>query len=109
MATGSIDRWSDDFVCNYTQKDLILYALATGFEELEYVFEKDPHFKATPSFCFALWCWASKKDQNSNSDTTTSTAHVQDFPTPMMRENGLIPKECLREQVDFGLYPVIHM
>lgn len=91
---------------NYTAKDLLQYALAIGCssdgnpKELRYTFEEDANFEAFPSFCFALPSWAS---------TDGLFSYVQPFPTPLMKNTGVIPSECLKDDADIGGLPVIHI
>ena len=101
-----------DYVIQYNAKDVILYALSIGLgsvshkytQDLRYVFEDHDEFSVFPTFALTLMFWA----------TSTGGANLGDcssllpFPPPLMKAMGIIPAECLREEVDLEEYPIIH-
>mmetsp|Transcript_3550 Transcript_3550/g.5451 ORF Transcript_3550/g.5451 Transcript_3550/m.5451 type:complete len:370 (-) Transcript_3550:989-2098(-) len=100
-----------EFFARYAAKDLILYALAIGFgssteqadKELRFLYENHDDFTAVPTFVLALQFWAAKN----RSCGGGNSYGIQQFPPPMMRQMGVVPKFCMRSKLPIEL-PVLH-
>eukprot|EP00536_Pseudo-nitzschia_multiseries_P000129 jgi/Psemu1/296/gm1.296_g len=112
-----------EYEASYTTKDLILYALSLGMgsrpddaSDLRFLYERDSHFTAVPTFCFAFTFWAERHratgstDTNTNMSTSTSTQTIPPFPPPIMADEAVIPPRFLRDSdnIDLSAMPVIH-
>jgi acyl dehydratase len=101
-----------DYATQYNAKDVILYALSIGLgstvskydRDLRYTFEGHDDFMVFPTFAVTLMFWAS----TTNSSTSGDCSSIRPFPPPLMNDMGVIPAECLLEDVNLDEYPVIH-
>ena len=101
----------DEYYVKYNAKDVIQYALSVGMgsqinahsQDIRYVFEDHNLFSIVPTFAFVLIFWA-KRHGDGIGDTST----IPQFPPPIMKSMGIIPKESLKSNIDVPKYPLIH-
>jgi acyl dehydratase len=101
-----------DYVTQYNAKDVMLYAISIGLgstsdkynQDLRFVFEGHHEFTVFPTFALTLPFWATTAAGSTNGDRSS----IGPFPPPLMKAMGIIPAECLREDVDLDLYQIIH-
>lgn len=99
-----------EYAFNYTNKDLILYALAIGMgaqqedaaADQRFLYEGHPQFSPVPSFCLSFTFWSNKKNAGN------TTGRIPPFPPPLMADEELIPGRFLQEDVDPTAFPMIH-
>jgi acyl dehydratase len=102
---------SCDYHVRYNAKDVIQYALSVGVgsnvlaydQDIPYVFEDHVNFSVLPTFAFVLIFWAKR-----NGDDVGNTSTIPQFPPPIMKYMGVIPKESLKTNMDVHKYPLIH-
>ena len=101
----------DEYYVQYNTKDIIQYALSVGAgssihsynQDVQYVYEDHINFSVLPTFAFVLIFWARR-----SGDGIGNTSTILQFPPPIMKLMGVIPKESLRVNVDVQKYPLIH-
>ena len=112
--------------CTVTCRDACLFAVSVGYgstwgtwydRELRHVWEQHPQFTVVPSLAMCLSFWAIPNDCPTNTATLSNPiSSLPDFPPPMMKQMGLIPRHCLvsnnptNNNNDLVLddYPVLH-
>ena len=109
--------------CTVTCRDACLFAVSVGYgstwgtwydRELRHVWEQHPQFTVVPSLAVCLSFWAIPNDCPTKTTTLSNPiSSLPDFPPPMMKQMGLIPRHCLSNQKNNDLvlddYPVLHM
>lgn len=72
---------------SYNTRDLLIYAVGIGCDELKYVYEGDPNFSVFPTFPITLAFKGTSSD-------------VVSFPSPPMLKMPIIPFEGIRTVLD---------
>lgn len=87
-AEDMLNQWTERIPVTYCQRDLALYALGVGSDDLCFVYEKDKKFSMLPTFPFVL---------NFKGDSQ----EVVSFPSPaMMKSNCTPPLKGLKAGLD---------
>jgi len=76
--TKFINLTSPTILVNYTRRDLILYAIGIGCDELNFVYENSPNFAAFPTYPIVLSFKGNEND-------------VLTFPSPAMMKTMNVP------------------
>jgi acyl dehydratase len=78
MASEMLNKWTEKIPVTYCQRDMALYSLGIGSQDLRYIYEKDKNFDMFPTFPFVL---AFKGDSQ----------EVVGFPSPAMIKTNVTP------------------
>eukprot|EP00008_Paramoeba_atlantica_P010119 CAMPEP_0201487684 /NCGR_PEP_ID=MMETSP0151_2-20130828/15141_1 /ASSEMBLY_ACC=CAM_ASM_000257 /TAXON_ID=200890 /ORGANISM="Paramoeba atlantica, Strain 621/1 / CCAP 1560/9" /LENGTH=300 /DNA_ID=CAMNT_0047872807 /DNA_START=73 /DNA_END=972 /DNA_ORIENTATION=+ len=76
--TATLIGTSSSFDASYNRRDLILYAIGIGCDELRFVYENDPDFAAFPTYPVVLPFKGLDQD-------------IVGFPSPAMAESNVMP------------------